>query len=162
MKKYMKFMFLTFLLLIMTGCNPSVKEVPYTDISYGTTVEQLTKQLNSKANKIEDEDGIDKYTYEKSTYMDYTGKMMYYMLDEAAIFTRWEYTAADENEGLEVYNTICEQMKTEYGEGVESDTDTMCVYTTQDSVIKTVLFTNDSNGCIVSITSAPGQGESEK
>lgn len=157
MKLYKKILLIAALTISLTACTKSVKEVPYTDVSFGTTVDQLTDRMDGKANTIEDENGVKKHIYEKSTYLDYTGKMIYYMVDDSSVFTRWEYTAKDSTEGKEIYQKICEQMTKDYGEGSQSDTGTSTVYNTQDNVAKTVLFTDDANGCIVSITSAQAQ-----
>ena len=151
MKSYKKVMLITVLALSLTACSGSVKKVPYTEVGYGTTTEQLTEAVGEEANSVESENGLSQYIYEKSQYLDYNGKMTYYMLDNSCVFSRWEYIAKNEEKGKQVYQKICEQMKKDYGESISSDSENSAIFETQNNIKKTVLFTNDANGSVISI-----------
>lgn len=157
MKFYKKVALVIACILSLTACNGSGKKVAYTDAGYGTTVEQLTEMVGEEADTVKDENGLSQYIYEKTKYLDYTGKMTYYMLEGSSVFTRWEYIEENEEKGKKAYQKICEQMEKDYGESVQADGENSAIYKTQNQTQKTVLLTNNTEGSVISIVEEPIQ-----
>lgn len=107
-------------LSLVTGCN-SVKLVDYAILPYGTTKEALIEQIGSKPNETKTIDETTEYVYKKSKYLDYTGVMTYYSVQNSILFSRWESIVKTEEDAKKMYDAICENVKKEYSiEGEET------------------------------------------
>ena len=138
----------------LTACNRAV-EVPYTEVSNGTTKEELVEQLDGKADKKKEEDGLVSYSYSKSKYLDYEGTMTYYLTEDVVAFSRWEYEAENEEEGKKVFDTIFADLKKKYKDGNETTdaTGSTIVWNTDDKNITLVYTNTEELGYKVAITS---------
>lgn len=145
--------FATFLLFSITSCGQA-KEVPYTEIQKGTDKETVIEQLGGKANKVEDEDGIEAYQYTNSVYLDYHGKMTYYFSEDVLAFSKWEYTNDDKDELEKVAKDILKNLEKEYGTGekTEDTTGTMEIWTLDSKTVNYVYNHTDDLGYTITIT----------
>ena len=106
-----------------TGCGSSSAKMncPYTDLSWNASVDDMTA---SEGANYETYDSIYQgttYTYDKS-YLEHDG-MIKYMYDDAGKLCNvsWAYTGSDEDDVMNVYNSICDEMAAAYGEGTVDD-----------------------------------------
>ncbi|MBQ4530516.1 MAG: hypothetical protein IJA36_07900 [Lachnospiraceae bacterium] len=123
--------------LLISACNKKIAEVDYKELSYASTKEQLVQTVGSEPDEEEKaEDGSITYVYKKSKYLDYTGQMDYYSVNDAILYSRWEYVADDLEKGKKVYQEICKDLEIKYGKGEEN---TATFSTTFVSTGKTVI-----------------------
>lgn len=142
------------LVISLSACNRAI-EVPYTEVSSGTTKDDLIEQLGGKADKKKDEDGLVSYQYSKSKYLDYEGTMTYYLCEDTVAFSRWEYETENKEECKKAYHAIMSDLKKQYNEGskTEDNTGTTTIWNTDTKNITLVYTDNEELGNTVSITS---------
>lgn len=138
----------------LIGCNKAI-EVPYTEVSNGTSKEDLIDKLGGKADEKKNEDGLVSYSYTKSKYLDYEGTMTYYLSEDTVAFSRWEYKAENEEAGKNAYDAILSDLKNKYKEGIQTtdNTGATTVWNTGTKNITLVYTNNKELGNTVSITS---------
>lgn len=155
LKKVLLLLGLTLCLTIsLSACNRAI-EVPYTEVSSGTTKDDLVEQLGGKADQKKDEDGLVFYQYSKSKYLDYEGTMTYYLSEDTVAFSRWEYEAETKEDCEKAYHAILSDLEKQYNEGeqTEDNTGTTTVWNTDAKNITLVYTNNEELGNTISITS---------
>lgn len=124
-------------------------KVDYQMAEKNTTTSQMEESIGSKPDETKEENGMTINTYDNSIYMDYTGKMDYYYLDDKLVMSRWE-TECDGRENLnEVYQAICKNISKDMGEG-KADKDQQCTVWTSDEKDVTVgCNVSEEDECVV-------------
>lgn len=127
MKKRIILTFISTLLITVscfTGCaktadNPT--DCPFTTVSWDASVEDITA-LEGENHETYDSiyNGIT-YTYSKE-YLGQAG-MIKYMFDaqERLCNISWTYTGSEEEEVMNIYNSVCQEAAKDYGEGKTDD-----------------------------------------
>lgn len=111
------------LCISLSGCS-GTKTVDYQTADYGMSKAQLVEKVGSDPNEeTTDENGTDQFIYKKSKYLDFTGQMTYYSMDDRILFTRWESTVKDAKEAKKMYDAIVESMKDSYTNAGEETTE---------------------------------------
>ena len=121
--KRKKFLLLCSLLILMcciSACGST--PVDYTTAEKNTSEKALTAQVSAKPDSVEtDENGMKMVIYDKSEYGDYTGKMIYYFLEDKLMMSRWETSCDDTEEMRETYQELCKDIKKDMGDGTVND-----------------------------------------
>ena len=123
-------------------------KVDYHTADKGTTTSQMEETIGSKPDSTTEENGMTINTYDNSIYMDYTGKMDYYYLEDKLMMSRWETECDDGEEMKSIYEDICANVSKEFGEGTQSDSKDSYTWTT-DAKDVTVGYTNTDDGKFV-------------
>lgn len=127
--------------LTLTACGST--PVDYTTADKNTNEKTLTAQVSAEPDSVEkDENGMKMVTYDKSEYGDYTGKMVYYFLEDKLMMSRWETECDDKEDMIEIYQAICKNVSKDMGEG-KADKEQQCTVWSSDEKDVTV-------GCNVS------------
>lgn len=144
---------IAFVLLFTASCKEA-KEVNYTEVPKGADKETVIKQLGGKANKVEDQDGMEAYQYTNSVYFGYHGTMTYYFSEDAVAFSKWEYSNDDKDELDNAAKDILKNLEKEYGTGekTEDTTGTMEIWTLDSKKVNFVYNHTDDLGYTVTIT----------
>ena len=102
------------LCISLSGCS-GIKTVDYQTADYGMSKTQLIEKIGSDPNEeTTDENGTEQFIYKKSKYLDFTGQMTYYSMNDSILFTRWESTVEDAKEAKKMYDAIVESIKDSY------------------------------------------------
>lgn len=116
-------------------------EVDYHMAEKNTTSSQMEETIGSKPDSTTEENGMTIKTYDHSIYMDYTGKIDYYYLEDKLMMSRWETPCSNEEDIKSTYKDICANVTKELGKGTESDTKDFYTWTTDEKDV-TVGYTN--------------------
>ena len=117
-------------------------KVDYQTAEKNTTTSQMEENIGSKPDSVTDENGMTINTYDNSVYMDYTGKIDYYYLEDKLMMSRWETKCDDKEDMNEIYQAICKNVSKDMGEG-NADKKQQCTVWSSDEKDVTV-------GCNVS------------
>lgn len=123
-------------------------KVDYKTAEKNTTQTSMEKNIGSEPDETKEENGMTINTYDYSTYMDYTGKMDYYYLEDKLMMSRWETECDDGEEMKSTYEAICANVTKELGEGTQNDTKDSYIWTTDEKDV-TVGYTNTEDGKFV-------------
>lgn len=123
-------------------------KVDYKTAEKNTTQTSMEKNIGSEPDETKEENGMTINTYDYSTYMDYTGKMDYYYLEDKLMMSRWETECDDGEEMKSTYEAICANVTKELGEGTQSDTKDAYIWATDEKDV-TVGYTNTEDGKFV-------------
>ena len=123
-------------------------KVDYATSEKNTSQETMEKTIGSEPDETKEENGMTINTYDYSTYMDYTGKMDYYYLEDKLMMSRWETECDDGEEMKSTYEAICANVTKDLGEGTQSDTKDSYIWTTDEKDV-TVGYTNTEDGKFV-------------
>ena len=149
--KYHKLIITMFTVITITLSACGSTQVDYTTANKNTDEKTLTAQVSAEPDSIEtDENGMKMVTYDKSVYGDYTGKMVYYFLEDKLMMSRWEISYDDEKKMKKTYQDLCSLNEKEYGKGTESEEKTSCNWSLDEKDI-TVGYNSGDDGCSVYI-----------
>ena len=124
-------------------------KVDYQTAEKNTTTSQMEENIGSKPDSVTDENGMTINTYDNSVYMDYTGKIDYYYLDDKLMMSRWETECDDKEDMNEIYQAICKNISKDMGEG-KADKEQQCTVWTSDEKDVTVGYNvSEAKECIV-------------
>lgn len=102
---------------VLYGCSKAEPlDCPYTDLDWDTTEKELFEAKGDYLSSYNSTYGGTTYTYEGS-YMDKNGTIKY-MYDEDGVLMNvaWAYGSTDEDELLELYNKLYDNLEESYGE----------------------------------------------
>lgn len=139
--------------LCLTACG--IKTVDYKSTDYGNTKAQLVEQIGSEPNEVSKaEDGTEQYIYKKSKYLDYTGTMTYYSVDDSILFSRWELSEKDTGKADTIYDTIVNNVKSQFSQkGEETSTENShSIAFSESGNTTTVSYLEEADGIKISIT----------
>lgn len=142
--KKVYFTFLTSVFLILSTALSACGSTPvdYTTADKNTNEKTLTAQVSAKPDSVEtDENGMKMVTYDKSEYGDYTGKMVYYFLEDKLMMSRWETSCDGAEEMQKTYQDLCKDIKKEMGDGTVNDAKDATMWSDDGKTI-TVSFYN--------------------
>lgn len=112
-------------------------KVDYKTAEKNTSQTSMEETIGSQPDKTKEENGMTINIYNNSIYMDYTGKMEYYYLDDKLMMSRWETECDDKEYMTEIYQAICKNVSKDMGEG-KADKDQQCTVWTSDEKDVTV------------------------
>lgn len=151
---------LSFLILV-TGCNkgyPEAKKIAYETAEITDTKEHLLDTLKAKPNEIQTEDTLESYIYKECTYLNHTGVMTYYMVDDKVLYSRWETTLNDTEKASQFYTDICTELETTYQKSSETEENLSKVSVwSSDKETKTITYLERDNDVMVSVMSQLSQ-----
>ena len=143
--KRKKFLLLCTLLVSMcyiSACGST--PVDYTTAEKNTNEKTLTAQVSAKPDSVEtDENGMKMVTYDKSEYGDYTGKMIYYFLEDKLMMSRWETSCDDTEEMRETYQELCKDIKKDMGDGTVNDAKDATMWSDDTKTITVSFYNNE-------------------
>ena len=143
--KRQKFLLLCTLIISMcciSACGST--PVDYTTAEKNTSEKTLTAQVSAKPDSVEtDENGMKMVTYDKSEYGNYTGKMIYYFLEDKLMMSRWETSCDDTEEMRETYQKLCEEIKKDMGDGTVNDAKDATTWSDDTKTITVSFYNNE-------------------
>jgi len=117
-------------------------KVNYKTAKKNTSQTEMEQTIGSRPDETREENGMTINTYYNSIYMDYTGNMDYYYLDNKLVMSRWEMECDDREYMREAYQAICKNVAKDMGDG-KTDTKQQCTLWNEEEKDVTV-------GCNVS------------
>lgn len=110
-------------------------KVDYQIAEKNTTTSQMEETIGSKPDSTTEENGMTINTYDHSIYMDYTGKMDYYYLQDKFMMSRWETECDSKEEMNNVYQNICENVTKDTGNGKTDQKQQCTIWTTEEKYV---------------------------
>lgn len=163
-KTYYGFLASVFLIssITLTACGST--PVNYTTADKNTNEKTLTAQVSAEPDSVEtDENGMKMVTYDKSEYGDYTGKMVYYFLEDKLMMSRWETSCDDVEERNEIYHAISKKLSTELNqEGKENEEKNALSWSTDDKDVSLGFTTIDGKPTVYLLENLHEIAENEK
>lgn len=92
-------------------------KVKYKMSEKNTSQTSMEKVIGSEPDETREENGMTINTYDNSVYMDYTGKIDYYYLNDKLVMSRWETTCDHKEDMNEIYQSICKNVEKDMGNG---------------------------------------------
>ena len=92
-------------------------KVDYAISEKNISQDTMEEKIGSKPDSVTEKDGMTINTYDYSIYMDYTGKMDYYYLQDKFMMSRWETECDGASDMNEVYQSISANVTKEMGNG---------------------------------------------
>lgn len=111
-------------LIFVTGCNkgyPEAKEISYETAEFADTKDALLDTLKANPNEIQTQDTLVSYIYKDCTYLDHTGVMTYYMVEDKILYSRWEATLKDKEQASQFYTKICKELQSTHEKSSETE-----------------------------------------
>lgn len=137
-------------------------KVDYKTAEKNTTQSSMEKTIGSKPDETKEENGMTINTYDNSIYMNYTGKMEYYYLDDKFMMSRWETECDAKEDMTEIYQSICKNVSKDMGEG-KADKDQQCTVWTSDEKDVTVgCNVSEDENCTVYMVENQHQTDTEQ
>lgn len=146
-------------LISITGCNrgyPEAKEISYETAEIADTKDALLDTLKAKPNEIQTEDTLVSYIYKECTYLNHTGVMTYYMVEDKVLYSRWETNFNDKKQASQFYTDICKELESAYKMDSEAEENLSKVSVwSSEKENKTVTYLEQDKNVTVSVMCQP-------
>lgn len=145
--------------IFITGCNkgyPEAKEISYETAEIADTKDALLDTLKAKPNEIQTEGTLVSYIYKECTYLNHTGVMTYYIVEDKVLYSRWETTLDDKKQASQLYTDICKELKSAYKMDSEAEENLSKVSVwSSDKENKTITYLEQEDNIKVSVMCQP-------